>query len=686
MELKYVPTTCPYCGVGCGLYLVVRDGRVVGTAPWKSHPVNEGKLCLKGRKANEFIHHQDRLTKPLIKRNGRHVAVSWNEALDLVVSKLSAFTGTQIACLSSARCTNEENYLFQKLARVALKTPHIDHCARLCHSSTVAGLAASFGSGAMTNSDTDIERADCILIIGSNTFEQHPLLARRVIRARLKGAKVVCADPRFTPTAAQSDLYLPIIPGSDVQFLNGLIRVILDEGLLNKEFIEARTDGFERLREYLLAGSVAEDAEACGVCEEDLRTAARWYARAGAASILYAMGLTQHVNGTDGVRAAANLALVTGNIGRPGTGVNPLRGQNNVQGACDMGALPNVYSGYQAVTDAKARQRMERAWGCPVTGGSVGYTMTEVFNQLADGHADIKAMYIMGENPLLSEPHLHHVKEACQALEFLMVQDIFMTETARLADVVLPAACWAEKDGTFTSTARRVNRVRKAVDPPGEAWDDWRIIGALGAAMGFKNQFSYPDAAAVFSEIAEVTPSYHGMSYARLEQPGGLQWPCPSEDHPGTAILHRERFAAPDGRAVFYVAEPTPPAEVPGEQYPLRLTTGRVAAQWHTGSMSRRSPSLEREAPYPLLEIHPDDALPRGIEDGCLVRVATRRGTVDVKARVTGDIKPGVVFLPFHYAEAPANLLTNNALDPVAKIPDLKVCACQVERVVDSVD
>ena len=686
MDIKYVSTTCPYCGTGCGFNLVVRNGKVFDVAHWQRAPVNGGKLCPKGRYAHEFINSPDRLTKPLIKKDGRFVEATWDEAYDLIAERFGSYKPDEMACLSSARTSNEENYLMQKFARVALKTPHVDHCARLCHSSTVAGLAAVFGSGAMTNSIRDLVESKCIFILGSNTFEQHPLIARSVVRARTNGAKVIVADPRYTPTARQADLYMPFVSGTDVAILNGLMQEIIRNGWGDKEFIAKRTKDYEKLKEVVMKDvySLENVTKVSGIPVESLRTAAEWIAAADVAALIYSMGITQHTTGVDNVKSTANLMMLTGNLGRPGGGVNPLRGQNNVQGACDMGALPNVYSDYQKVTDEAAQKKMKEMWGVDdIAEGKAGYTVTEMVNVLADTPGTLKCMYIMGENPMLSDPDIRHVEDALRNLEFLVVQDIFLTETGRLADVVLPAACYAEKDGTQTNTERRVQRWRKAQDPPGDAKPDWQILCDLGKRMGYEREFAFENPEAIFAEVTAVTPSYHGMSYARLD-PDGLHWPCPTAEHPGTAILHREKFATPDGLGVFSAIEWKPPAEVPDAEYPYVLTTGRVIWQWHTGTMTRRSWSLEKEAPIGWIEINPEDAKTLGIRDNEVVRASTRRGSIDIPARVTPEIIRGVMFIPFHYKEHPANMLTHNALDPIAKIPEFKACAVRVEKVAEA--
>ena len=686
MDIRYVSTTCPYCGTGCGFNLVVRDGRVFDVAHWQRAPVNGGKLCPKGRYAHEFINSPDRLTKPLIKKEGRFVEATWDEAYDLIAERFGSYKPDEMACLSSARASNEENYLMQKFARVVLKTPHIDHCARLCHASTVAGLAAVFGSGAMTNSIQDISESKCVFVLGSNTFEQHPLIARSIIRARQGGAKVIVADPRYTPTAQQADLYMPFVSGTDVAILNGLMQEIIRNGREDKEFIAQRTKDYEKLKEVVMQEtySLENVSKISGIPVESLRTAAEWIAGAEVATLIYSMGITQHTTGVDNVKSTANLMMLTGNLGKPGGGVNPLRGQNNVQGACDMGCLPNVFSGYQKVTDEEARKKMMQAWGVDdIAEARVGYTVTEMMNVLTDNPGEIRAMYIMGENPMLSDPDIQHVEEGLRNLEFLVVQDIFLTETAGFADVVLPAACYAEKDGTQTNTERRVQRWKKAQDPPGEAKPDWQIICELGAWMGYEEQFTYKSPEEVFNEVAAVTPSYHGISYSRLD-PDGLHWPCPTAEHPGTPILHREKFAMPDGLGVFSAIEWKPPAEVPDAEYPFVLTTGRVIWQWHTGTMTRRSWSLEKEAPIGWIEINTEDAKELGIKDQEVVRASTRRGSIDIPARVTPEIVKGVMFIPFHYKEHPANRLTHNALDPIARIPEFKACAVKVEKIAEA--
>jgi formate dehydrogenase alpha subunit len=688
MDVKYVQTTCPYCGTGCSFNLVVSDGKVSGVAPYHRSPVNEGKLCPKGIYAHEFVNSPDRLTKPLIRKDGKFVEASWDEAYDLIAKKFKSYKPDEIACLASARVSNEENYAMMKFARGVLKTRHIDHCARLCHASTVAGLAFSFGSGAMTNSIGDVATSKCCFILGSNTFEQHPLIGRRVMQAKANGAKIIYADPRFTPTAKQADLYMQFRSGSDVAILNGMMQEIIRNGWENKEFIATRTKDYEKLKEVVMkpAYSLENVSKISGIPVAQLKQATEWFAKAESACILYSMGITQHTTGVDNVKSCANLQMLTGNLGKPGAGVNALRGQNNVQGACDMGALPVVFTGYQKVIDEAAHKKFADAWGFPdgISEAKNGYEVTTMMDVLASKPGELKCMYIMGENPLISDPDLTHVEHAMKNLEFLVVQDIFMTETSQLADVVLPAACYAEKDGTQTSTERRVQMWRKAQNPPGQAKLDWQIFCELAAKMGYATQFPWKSAEDIFTEIAKLTPSYGGMNYTRLNKPEALHWPCPTADHPGTPILHGQKFANPDGLGVFTALEWKPPAEVPDSEYPFILTTGRCIWQWHTGTMTRRSPHLEAEEPTGWIEINPEDAKALGIKDKEMVRAISRRGQVHVPARVTKDIMKGVMFMPFHYAECPANRLTNNALDPIAKIPEFKACSVKVEKIAEA--
>ncbi len=525
----------------------------------------------------------------------------------------------------------------------------------------------------MTNSIEEIESAIAILVIGSNTTEEHPIISHRIKRAvKLKGAKLIIADPRAITLTKFADIWLRQRPGTDVALINGLVNVIINEELWDKEFVSQRTEGFEELKAGIQKYTPEYAERVTGVPASDIRKAARLYAQAERASIIYAMGITQHTSGTDNVLSLANLAMLTGNVGKEGTGVNPLRGQNNVQGACDMGALPNVFPGYQRLDVASVREKFEKEWGSKLP-DKAGLSVVEMLQAAKEGK--VRGMYIMGENPALSDPDITHVIEALESLDFLVVQDIFLSETAKLADVVLPAVSFAEKDGTFTNTERRVQRVRKAIEPIGQAKPDWQIISELATRMGYPMAYESPKQ--IMDEIARLTPSYGGISYDRLEN-GGLQWPCPGQDHPGTRFLHEDRFIR--GRGKFTPVEYIPPAELPDKDYPLVLTTGRVLYHFHTGTMTRRVRGLNEICSEGFVEINPDDAENLRVLDGSMVKITSRRGSLITRARVTEMVLPGTVFMPFHFKEAAANILTNPALDPVAKIPELKACAVKVEK------
>ncbi len=672
---REVRTICPYCGVGCGIYVGVRGGVIVSVRGDTDNPINKGILCVKGRFGYEFVNHPERLTSPLIKRDGEFVEVTWDEALDFIASKLAEYKGDQFATISSAKCTNEENYVIQKFTRAVMGTHNIDHCARLCHAPTVAGLAQSLGSGAMTNSISEIEDAACIFAIGTNTTASHPVIGLQIEKAVQDKAHLIVANPRRIDLCRFAGLWLRHRPGTDVALLMGMMRVIVDEGLLDRTFIDQRTEGFDAFKESLQHFDLSLVEQITGVPRKQIIEAARAYSTQRPATILYAMGITQHSHGTDNVLAISNLALLTGSIGKPSTGVNPLRGQNNVQGACDMGALPNVYPGYQRVDDPEVKRKFETAWGYSL-GSSPGLTLTEILE--AAYHRQIKALYIIGENPLLSEPDAEHAKDALEKAEFLVVQDIFLTETARLADVILPAATFAEKDGTFTNTERRVQRIYKAIEAVGTSRPDWWITCQIAKKLGI-NGFDYAGAADIMEEIAAVTPSYKGISYRRLDN-DGLQWPCLSPEHAGTPILHTQKFLTSSGKARFVPLEYKPSVEIPDEQYPLILTTERSLYHYHTGTMTRRVDGLNMLRDRELVEMNPQDANTLGVIDGETVRVVSRRGEVTARAKVTENSPPGVVSMTFHFAESPTNVLTNPVLDPVAKIPELKVCVVRIER------
>ncbi len=537
----------------------------------------------------------------------------------------------------------------------------------------MAGLATTLGSGAMTNSLADIEEAEVILVIGSNTTENHPVFGMKLRRlARRKGTRIIVADPRKIDLTEDAFLYLPIKPGTDIALINGMMNVILREGLHDEDFIAEHTEGFDEFRKVVEKYTPEYVAEITGVSSSDIEKAARLYGSAQRASIIYCMGITQHTKGTNNVKSLANLALLCGNIGKPGTGINPLRGQNNVQGACDMGGLPATYPGYQQVANDEIRKKFEDAWGVKLS-GKVGLTVVEMGDAALSG--DVKAFYVMGENPILSDPNLHHLEEALQKLEFLVVQDIFFTDTCKYAHAVLPAAAYAEKDGTFTNTERRVQRVRRALNPPGEARDDWWILCEVARRMGY--EMSYKNSEEIFEELRKLTPQYAGITYKRIETVG-IQWPCPTEDHPGTPILHVGKIAR--GKGLFTPIEYKPPVEQPDEEYTFILTTGRNYYHYHTGTMTRQCMVCNFYVPEPYLEMNPDDARELGLNDGDAVKVCSRRGEIELKVKLSSRMKRGEVFSTFHFSEARVNLLTGSELDPISKIPEFKVTAVKVVK------
>jgi len=677
-EFTKVKTTCNYCGVGCNFDFNIKDGKIVKVTSNPESVVNGINLCVKGRFGYDYIHSKDRLTTPLIKRNGKFEKASWEEAYQLISSRFTQIKkesgSDSLAVLSSAKCTNEENYLLMKFSRAVLGTNNLDHCARLCHSATVAGLAEAFGSGAMTNSIKEIANASVIYLTGSNTTENHPIIALEIKKAVTKnGAQLIVADPREIELVKYATLWLRQRPGTDVALFNGLMNVIISEGLEDKEFISERTEGYEELKNTVLKYPPEVVEKITGVPADYIRKAARIYAAAPTVSLIYSMGITQHTTGTDNVLSTANISMLTGNVGKESSGVNPLRGQSNVQGACDMGALPDVYSGYQKVIDPQIREKFSKAWGVELS-DKVGLTVIEILNAAYEG--EIKGLFVMAENPAMSDPDLNHAIEALKKVEFLVVSDIFMSETAELADVVLPGVSIAEKDGTITNTERRVQRIRKAVEPVGESKPEWQMICELAEEMGYN--MSYNNPGEIMEEIAQLTPIYGGMCYNRLDN-GGLQWPCLDINHLGTKYLHKDKFSR--GKGKFTAVEFKAAAELPDEEYPLLLTTGRVLYHFHTGTVTRRSKGLSEIYPDALVEISPHDAEELKIKNGEFVEVSSRRGKIKAKAKVTEKSGRGEVFISFHFKEAAVNLLTNAALDPIAKIPEYKVCAVKVKKV-----
>jgi formate dehydrogenase alpha subunit len=536
----------------------------------------------------------------------------------------------------------------------------------------VAGLAAAFGSGAMTNSIPEIEDANCVFLIGSNTTEAHPLVSKRVFRAKLNGATLIVIDPRKIQLTLQADIHIRIRFGTDVAFINGLMSAIIANNWHDQSFVDERTEGFEGLREHLKKYPLEKASEICGVPVEDMVKVAKIYATSERSTILYTLGITEHSHGVDNVKSLGNLAMLTGQIGRPSTGVNPLRGQNNVQGACDMGGLPNVYPGYQVVTDDTVRSKFESAWNAKLS-NKVGYTIPEMMDRLLDG--SVKAMFILGENSVMSDPDTHHVRHALSSAEFLVVEDIFRTETAELAHVVLPGACWAEKDGTFSNTERKMQRVRKAVEPPEGAIPDWKVLSELGTRLGVSMSYDSPEE--IYDEMTSLAPVFAGINYQRLEA-GGIQWPCPSADHKGTPFLHQGRFTR--GKGLFHEIDFRPPEELPDSDFPFLLTTGRRFAHYHTRTMTGRCPSLHKEFPTPRAQINYLDAERFGLKEGDVVKITSRRGDLTTPVQ-PGDIVPeGSIFMDFHFREANPNVLLGTSLDPVSKTPDYKVCAVKLEK------
>ena len=677
-ETKKVNTVCPYCGVGCVITLHVKDNKIVHVSSAIGKNLNEGNLCVKGRFGLDFISSPQRLTSPLLKdKKGIFRKTSWDVALDTVAQKLlgikQKYGADSIGVLSSAKCTNEENYIISKFTRAVIGTNNIDHCARLCHASTVTGLIPTFGSGAMTNSIDDIKYSDAAIIIGSNTTEAHPVIGYEIIKNVISaGLKLIVIDPRKIPVTKYAYIHLKHKPGTDIAVLLGMMNVIYKNGLANMEFIAARTEGFEEFIACLEDYTPEKVGEISGVNKEDLIKAAKTYAEAKNASIFYAMGITQHSCGTDNVIAVADLAMLAGHVGRKGAGVNPLRGQNNVQGSCDMGALPNYHSGYQLVEDEKTRSKFEDYWKIKLPPKN-GMTLTEMMDAIHKGK--IKALYIMGENPMLSEPDLIHVASALKKLEFLVLQDIFITETGDFADVILPGACFAEKDGTFTNTERKVQMINAAIPPPGKALADWKIICMLSAKMG--HNMDYASTEEIMDEISALTPIYGGISHRRLLE-GPLQWPCRDAQDKGTPVLHTATFSRGKGR--FIPVAHIPPAENPEKDYPFILTTGRILYQFHTRTMTGKVRGLNKLSPVNTAHINSEDGEKLGISHGDRVRITSRRGSIVVNAVVNSKIRRGVVFIPFHYSAAPVNRLTNPVTDPKARIPEFKACAVSIVK------
>ena len=677
-EKQKIATICPYCGCGCGLYVVVENDKAVNIDYLSEHPLTQGALCPKGNAVLDIIYHRERLHRPLKKENATWVEITWDEAIRLVTDKFKqiskAYGANALGFLSSAKCTNEENYLLSKLARL-LGTNNIDHCVRLCHAPTLTGLVSALGSGAMTNPITDLTNSSCIFIVGSNVAENHPIVCRWILDAKEKGAKVIIADPRYTPTAWMADIFLQLRPGTDAALINGMLHTTIEEDLYDRLFISSRTEGFEELCQTVSNYPPEKVMNITGVPGELIQEAARIYAKADASAIIYCMGITQHTLGHSNVVNLANLSLVCGQVGRPGAGILPLRGQNNVQGACDMGALPDFLPGYVPVTDEVGRRRIAQQWGVEDLPLKHGLTAVEMMNAIVEGK--IKAMFIVGEETVSSNPNSNYVRKALENLEFLVVEDIFLTETAKIADLILPATSWAEKEGSITSMERRVQWTHQAIKPVGDERADWETICQIGNELGFG--FDYCSADDILHEVNRVIPSYAGIAPERIKETvGGIIWPCPSTGHSGTPLLYEDAFGTPLGKGRIMPVEYEPMVESTESEYHLILITGRVVMHYNSGSMSRRTRSLLKRTPELFVEINPLDAEKIQISDGERVVISTKGGEITANALITQRILPGVIFVPFHFSGV--NALTADTLDPQAKVPELKITHCKITK------
>ncbi|QOY93832.1 formate dehydrogenase subunit alpha [Massilia sp. UMI-21] len=689
---QQVDSVCPYCGVGCQLTYNVKDNKIL-YVEGRDGPANQGRLCVKGRYGFDYAHHPHRLTRPLIRRAGMPKSgdfsmdpsrvldvfreASWEEALALAGGRLAAIRdahgGAALAGFGSAKGSNEEAYLFQKLVRTGFRTNNVDHCTRLCHASSVAALLEGIGSGAVSNPLMDVTRAEVIVVIGANPTVNHPVAATWIKNAVKEGAKLIVMDPRRSELARHAHRYLQFKPDTDVALLNAMMHVIVGEGLVDRDFIAARTIGYEDLANNVAGYSPEAMAPICGIDAETIRYVARLYATSRGSMILWGMGVSQHVHGTDNARCLIALSLMTGQIGRPGTGLHPLRGQNNVQGASDAGLIPMMLPDYQRVDNPAARARFEQAWGATLD-PTPGLTVVEIMDAIDAGQ--VRGMYIMGENPAMSDPDANHARAALAALEHLVVQDIFLTETAYLADVILPASAFPEKTGSFTNTDRLVQLGRQAIDPPGEARQDLWIIQQMANRLGLP--WRYGHVSDVFDEMRHIMPSIGGITWERLEREGAVVYPCMHEGDAGQPVVFEDCFPREGGRARFVPADIIPADERPDAAYPMILITGRQLEHWHTGSMTRRATVLDAIEPDPVALVHPLDLERLGIQPGQPVTIASRRGEVVLYARADDSSPVGAVFVPFCYYEAAINRLTNAALDPFGKIPEFKYCAIRL--------
>ncbi|SFO15853.1 formate dehydrogenase major subunit [Roseovarius lutimaris] len=690
---------CPFCGVGCQISLKVKDGRVKYVEGLNG-PANEGRLCVKGRFGFDYIHHPHRLTKPLIRREdapakGLNVDPSnwqeyfreaeWDEALDLAADKLKALKdthgGKSVAGFGSAKCTNEEAYLFQKFIRQGFGHNNVDHCTRLCHASSVAALIENVGSGAVTATFNEIENADVAIVIGANPIENHPVAATYFKQFTKRGGKLIVMDPRGVGLRRFATHMLQFRPGADVSMLNAIMHVIVEEGLYDQQYIDAYTENWEAEKAHLADFSPEAMEGICGIPAETLREVARTFAGAKSAMIFWGMGISQHIHGTDNSRCLISLALMTGQVGRPGTGLHPLRGQNNVQGASDAGLVPMFLPDYQTVTDDGVRRAFTEVWQSGDFSAEKGLTVTEIMDDVHAGNT--RGMYILGENPAMSDPDVEHARDALAKLDHLVVQDIFLTETANYADVILPASAFAEKSGTVTNTNRQVQMGRPALPPPGEAREDWAITTELARRIGLN--WTYDSPADVFAEMKQNMRSLDNITWERLERENAVTYPCHGPDEPGEAVVFGDGFPRPEGRARFTPASVIAPDDVPDAEYPMILTTGRQLEHWHTGSMTRRSSVLDAVEPEANCSMHPSTLRQLGVEPGGMVQLTTKRGTIRIMARADRAVSPDMVFLPFAYVEAAANILTNSAVDPYGKIPEFKFSAVKVEAAASQV-
>ena len=694
-----VESICPFCGVGCQISLKLKDGKVKYVEGING-PANEGRLCVKGRFGFDYIHHEHRLTKPLIRRDdapakGLNVdpdnwqeffrEASWDEAMDAAAGGLRQLKddhgGPSVAGFGSAKCTNEEAYLFQKFIRQGFGHNNVDHCTRLCHASSVAALLENVGSGAVTATFNEIENADVAIAIGCNPIENHPVAATYFKQFTKRGGKLIVMDPRGVGLRRFASHMLQFRPGADVSMLNAIMHTIVEEELYDKQYIEAFTENWEAEKAHLKDFSPEKMEGICGIPAQTLREVARTFAGAKAAMIFWGMGVSQHIHGTDNSRCLISLALMTGQVGRPGAGLHPLRGQNNVQGASDAGLIPMFLPDYQSVTDDGVRRAFTDVWKSGDFSAEKGLTVTEIMDAVHDDK--IKGMYILGENPAMSDPDVEHARDALAKLEHLVVQDIFITETANYADVILPASAFAEKSGTVTNTNRQVQMGRRAISPPGEAREDWKITTEMARRLGL--DWAYDSPADVFAEMKLNMPSLDNITWDRLERENAVTYPSLSPQDPGQAIVFGDGFPRPEGRARFTPASVIAPDDTPDAEYPMILTTGRQLEHWHTGSMSRRSSVLDAVEPEANCSMHPATLRQLGVEPGGMVRLTTKRGTVVVMARADRAVATDMVFLPFAFVEAAANILTNSAVDPYGKIPEFKFSAVRVERVSEGV-